>query len=94
MDFTKITCISERCKNNNVEMEGAGGQSGGRVTIAKVRCPVCELTLLIIPMSDKYEYQIKATTDEERKEEKIREACRQSELELAKTITRIKERGY
>ncbi len=75
-------------------MDGAGCQIGGRLTIAKVRCPECGLLLMLVPMQKEYEYGITATTEEERKEQRIEEAKRKSELELAKTITRIKERGY
>ena len=55
-------------------MGGAGGSFGGRISISKVRCPECNLTLMIIPMSSKYEYGITATTEEERKEERIEKA--------------------
>jgi hypothetical protein len=94
MDFTKIECISEACKNRHIKMGGAGGQFGGRICISKVRCPECGLVLMIVPMSEKYEYQISATTEEERIQKRIEEAKAKSELELAKTITRIKETGY
>lgn len=94
MDFTKIKCISENCKDKNITMGGAGGNFGGRISTARVKCPNCDLVLLIMPMSDKYEYNISATTEEERIEERIKKAKEKSELELAKTITRIKETGY
>lgn len=94
MDFTKINCISEQCKNRNVKMGGAGGSFGSRINYAKVRCPECGSCLLILPMSEKYEYGITATTKEERTEERIKKAKEESELELAKTINRIKETGY
>ena len=94
MDFTKINCISEQCKDKNIKMDGAGGSFGGRISFAKVRCPECGTCLMILPMSKEYEYGITATTEEERKEERIKKAKEQSELELAKTITRIKETGY
>jgi FlaA1/EpsC-like NDP-sugar epimerase len=94
MNFTNIKCISEKCKDKNITMGGAGGSFGGRISIAKVRCPNCDLTLMIVPMSEKYEYGITATTEEERKEERIKKAKEQSELELAKTINRINEIGY
>jgi hypothetical protein len=94
MDFTKIICISEKCKDKNITMGGAGGNFGGRISTAKVKCPNCDLVLLIMPMSDKYEYNISATTEDERIEERIKKAKEKSELELAQTITRIKETGY
>lgn len=94
MDFTNIKCISSTCKDKNITMGGAGGQLGGRVDIIKVKCPECNLVLMIIPMDKKYEYAISATTHEERVEKRIQEAKDKSELELAKTITRIKETGY
>jgi hypothetical protein len=78
----------------DIIMKGAGASWGGRVNITKVHCSECGLTLMIIPMEDKYEYEIKATTEEERIEERIVEARKESEMELAKTITRIKETGY
>ena len=94
MDFTNIKCISEGCKDKNITMDGDGGSFGGRIMVSKVRCPNCKLTLMIVPMSDKYEYGITATTEEDRKEERIKKAKEQSELELAKTINRINEKGY
>lgn len=94
MDFTKIYCISEQCKDKQIKMGGAGGSFGGRISYAKVKCPECGTCLMILPMRDEYEYGISATTEEERKEERIKKAKEQSELELAKTITRIKETGY
>jgi hypothetical protein len=94
MDFTKIECISEQCKDKHIKMGGAGGSMGGRITMVKVRCPKCGVTLMIVPMSEKYEYTISATTAEERIEQRIEKAKQESELELAKTITRIREKGY
>lgn len=94
MDFTNIKCISEHCKNKNITMNGAGGQFGGRITISKLRCPECDLALMIIPMSEKFEYNIRATTEDERIEDRIKNAKIESELELAKTINRIKETGF
>ena len=94
MDFTRIKCISETCKDKNITMGGAGGCFGGRISFAKVKCPVCGTCLMVLPLSDKYEYNISATTEEERIEERINKAREQSELELAKTITRIKKTGY
>lgn len=94
MDFTKIYCISETCKNKQVKMDGAGGSFGGRISYANVQCPVCGLKLMIIPISDKYEYSIYATTEKERIENRIKKAREESELELARTITRIKETGF
>ena len=94
MDFTKINCISEQCKNKNIKMDGAGGSFGSRITYSKVRCPECGSCLLIMPISDKYEYGITATTKEERQEERIKKAKQESELELAKTINRIRETNY
>jgi hypothetical protein len=94
MDFTKIECISQQCKGKHIIMGGAGASLGGRITVAQVKCHVCELTLMIVPMNDKYKYSITATTEEERTEERIKKAKEASELELAKTITRIKETEY
>lgn len=94
MDFTNIKCISEQCKDKNIIMGGAGGSFGGRILISKLKCHECGTVLMIIPMNEKYEYNISATTEDERKEERIKKAKLESELELAKTITRIKETGY
>ena len=94
MDFTKIECISETCKGKHIIMSGAGGSFGRRISVAKVKCHECGLTLMIIPMSSEYEYGITATTEDERREERIKKAKADSELELAKTINRIKETGY
>lgn len=90
MDFRNITCISESCKDQNIIMDGAGGQFGGRITIAKVRCPNCGTVLMIIPMSERYQYSITATTEEERLADKIKQAQDESQLELAKKINIIK----
>lgn len=94
MDFTNIKCISESCKDKNITMNGAGGSVGGRISIAKVKCPKCEMVLMIVPMSEKYEYSISATTEQERIDDRIQKAKELSELELAKTINRIKETVY
>ncbi len=92
MDLTFKEMCCPNCKTKT--MGGAGAHFGGRINSVKVRCTECELTLLIIPMEKKYEYTIGATTHEERVEERIKKAREESELELAKTITRIKETGY
>ena len=94
MDFTKIECISEKCKGKHNIMTGAGGQFGGRICVSKVKCTECGLVLMIVPMSEEYEYGITATTAEERKQERIKKAKEDSELELARTINRINETGY
>ena len=94
MDFTEIKCINKECKERDIIMGGAGANWGGRISFTKVKCPRCELTLMILPMSDKYEYGITATTEEERIAERIKKAGEKSKLELAETITRIKETGY
>ena len=94
MDFTKIECISGDCIGKHIIMEGAGGSFGGRVSMAKVKCPSCGMTLLIIPMNEKFEYEIRAPTKEERVEERVEKARKESDLALAQTITRIRETGY
>lgn len=94
MDFTNIKCISEKCKDKNIKMDGAGASFGGRVSYSILKCPECEVKIMIIPINDKYDYTMSATTEEERKEQRIQEVKDKSELELAKTITRIKETGY
>lgn len=91
MDLTNIKCMSIQCKDKNITMGGAGGSFGGRINVGKVRCPECGLHIMIIPMSEEYEYGISATTEEERTEKRIQEAKDKSALELAETINRIKE---
>lgn len=75
-------------------MSGAGGCFGGRINTQKLKCLHCDLTLLIVPMEKQYQYSITATTEQERIDERIEAARKESELALAKTITRIKETGY
>ena len=94
MDFTKIECISETCKGKHIIMDGAGGSFGGRISYANLKCPVCGVKIMIMPISDKYEYSISATTEDERIENRIKKAREESELELAKTINRIRETGF
>ena len=94
MDFTKIYCMSETCKNKQVVMNGAGGSFGGRISYANLACPICGVKIMIMPISDKYEYSMSATTEQERIEKRIEDARNKSELELAKTITRIRETGF
>ena len=94
MDFTKIECINESCKDRHVIMGGAGGSFGGRFNIVKIKCPECGLVLMIIPMSERFEYSITATTEEERRVARIEKAKADSELDLAKTINRIKNTGF
>ena len=49
-------------------MSGAGAMFGGRIDIVKLKCDNCLITLMIVPMYDKYEYTINATTAEERRD--------------------------
>lgn len=92
MDFTKIECINESC--NHIKMVNAGAQLGGRINIMKVKCPKCNLSLMIVPMKEEYMYSVSATTSEERKDKLIEEAKKESELELARKIIQIKEGKY
>jgi hypothetical protein len=94
MDFTKVYCMSEKCKDKCIKMDGRGGSFGGRINYANLECPICGQVIMIIPINQKFEYTISATTEEERVQRRIKEACEKSELELAKTITRIKETGF
>ena len=89
MDFTKIKCISENCKDKNITMGGAGGNFGGRISTARVKCPNCDLVLLIMPMSDKYEYNISATTEEERIEERIKKAKEKSMKDFNEAAAKV-----
>ena len=91
MDFTKaIPCPG--CDNDN--MSGHGGNFGGRIMSVKTKCDECGTVLLIIPMSEKYEYNISATTLEERKQERIDKLIEDNKLKLAEEITAIKESNY
>ena len=94
MDYRNIKCIAGSCKDNDITMQGAGGQIGGRISIIKVKCPECGLTLMIVPMNEEFEYQISATTEAERKQNRIKQAIIDSELALAKTITEIRKSDY
>lgn len=94
MDFTKVLCISEKCKGKNVIMNGAGASFGGRVNYSNLKCPVCETKIMIMPLLEKYEYSITATTKEEREKELIRKATEESQLQLARTIMNIKETAH
>lgn len=94
MDCTKIECMSHACKGKHTIMNGAGASFGGRISYSNLKCPVCGLKIMIMPLSDKYEYSISATTEQERIEDKIKKAREESELELARTITRIRETGF
>lgn len=91
MDFTNIFCISEQCKGNNTKMQGSGASLGGRVSLVSVCCPVCSTKLLIVPMNDKYEYSVSATTEEDRINERVRKVKEESDLKLAQTIIGIRE---
>ena len=91
MDFTKsIPCPG--CDNK--EMSGNGAQIGMRVPTFSFKCHECETTIVIIPTSEKYEYTIKATTLEERKQERIDKLIEDNKLKLAEEITAIKESNY
>ena len=85
MDFTNIKCISEQCKKNDVRMHGAGGSWGGRVGYSCVKCPVCGLKLLLMPVKEDYTYSFSARTE---KEEYDR---RQQEKELREVEERAEE---
>lgn len=93
MDFTKIKCISNQCKDKHVTMRGAGASFGGRISFSKVRCPECHLTLLLVPMNKELEYEILSTTKEERLEKRIQEAKEKSKLELEQVIASIKQQN-
>ena len=55
-----------KCPNCAGNMDGAGGSFGSRITTVKMRCNNCTLSLLIIPMKKDLEYEISATTEQER----------------------------
>lgn len=86
MDFTIInTCPA--CKRP--ALRGHGGQFGGRVTIVNLKCD-CGATFVLIPTREEYRYEIKATTEAERKEERIEKLKADTALELAKKIAEIR----
>jgi len=91
MNFTRaIPCPG--CDNE--KMSGNGAQIGMRVPTFSFRCDECETTIVIIPTNEKYEYTIKATTIEERKQERIDKLIADNKLELAEKITAIKDSEY
>jgi hypothetical protein len=94
MDFTKVRCMSSECKGTDTIMGGAGGSFGGRINIAKLKCPVCGTVIMIIPMKEEFEYSVSATTEQERKQKRIDKAREESALKLAETINRIEKTGY
>lgn len=65
MDFTKVNCISEQCKDKGIRMGGNGGCFGGRISYAGLKCPECGMTM---------------TTEEERIKNRIKEAKAKSEM--------------
>jgi hypothetical protein len=92
MDLTFKGTLCPACGTDT--MHGHGASFGGTVEAVKIRCMTCRLTLLIIPMRENLEYNVSATTAEERIENRIAKARKESELALARTITRIKETGF
>jgi hypothetical protein len=52
-------------------MEGGGGHFSPIYISVVKRCTKCNLALLIIPMKKDYEYEIRARTQEEIREEEI-----------------------
>lgn len=94
MDFTNIKCISNKCKDKNVRMGGAGGYTGPNMVYSKVRCPECGLVLLILPMNEDMEYSFRAerTEDIERrlkKKTELKSAMRDM-IELQNRIDQLK----
>lgn len=94
MDFTKITCIAETCKDKHIIMEGAGGYCGPRLITAKVKCPECGLVLLIIPMQQQFEYSITPTTEQERRDKAIQREIEKNELDLARKINELQKQKF
>lgn len=83
MDFTNIFCISEKCKGKNIVMDGAGGTFSGDMIISKVHCPKCDTMLMI----EGYEYNISATTEEQRKNE------REAPMRAKQGYIKVRSRG-
>ena len=94
MDTTHVACMNQKCISKGIIMGGWGCSLGGRVNTFKLKCHECGLVLLIVPLKEELEYELSATTAEERIEKRIEQARKDNELELAKTITRIREKGY
>lgn len=90
LTFEELKC--PKCRMQT--MEPNGSNHGGRITSVQQKCTECGFTLLMIPIKKDLEYQIKATTEQERKDERIKKAKEESELELAKRITQIQETEY
>jgi len=81
------------CPNCGTKTMGsAGAHFGGRVDSVKMRCSECKLTLLIIPMRKDLEYEISATTVEERMEKEIKKAEVEGFAEIEKHKQIIKDR--
>jgi DNA-directed RNA polymerase subunit RPC12/RpoP len=86
MDFTKVKCISQQCKDKNITMQGAVTSFGGRAQYAGLKCPECGVKIMVIPVNSEYEYSTQATTEEERRRAYIKKLKEESELELAQRI--------
>jgi len=80
--FKELLCPT--CQTQT--MSSAGANFGPRINCVKLRCSTCECTLLIIPMKKDLEYEIKATTAEERMEKEIKKQKRKLLLNWQKTF--------
>lgn len=86
LTFTELECPN--CKP--IKMEGHGGRFGGRITSVNMKCPKCDLVLIIVPMRKDLQYSISATTEEERREQLIKKAKEDAEKALYEKIELIK----
>ena len=92
MNFTNIKCISSKCDGKDIKMVGNGGSFGDRISHAGLKCPECDMTMIVLPTDSKYKYTVSATTEEERREALIEEAKEKSRIALLETISKIKKR--
>ena len=75
MDFTNIMCISQQCKGKNQKMDGAGGTFSPNLTLVGVKCPVCGLKLMIVPMDDNFRYEVEKIDRNEKKKDTPKVQC-------------------
>lgn len=89
MNFTYL----DRCPAcGKQSLGGNGGQYGGRITIVNKKCAECDARFILIPVQEKYRYEVKATTEDERKEERIEKLKADNALKLAEEINNIRNR--
>ena len=88
MDFRKINCPG--CGEI---MGGAGACTGGRITIAQLKCSHCDTSIMVVPMQDKYKYSVTAMTDDEKLIEQYERERREDEIEeMKKELKHLKDK--